>query len=58
MLAAVKEGSTGFLIDGYPREEEQGVLFESLIRPCHVTIYFSASDDTMLARYRERYQVY
>ena len=55
MLAAVAEGSTGFLIDGYPREEEQGVLFESLIRPCHVTIYYNASDDTMLARFARCY---
>ena len=32
MEKAVKEGSTGFLIDGYPREVEQGVAFESQVQ--------------------------
>ena len=50
MLSEMAEGSMGFLIDGYPREEEQAILFESMIRPCHVTIYYRANDDTMLAR--------
>jgi len=54
MLSEMAEGSMGFLIDGYPREEEQAILFESMIRPCHVTIYYRANDDTMLARMRKR----
>lgn len=29
MLEAVKKGTKGFLIDGYPREVKQGEQFES-----------------------------
>lgn len=32
MLAAVKKGTKGFLIDGYPREIKQGDQFESEVQ--------------------------
>jgi len=50
MEKAVKEGSTGFLIDGYPREVEQGVAFESQVAPCSVCLYYKATDATMTSR--------
>ncbi|KAK2704940.1 adenylate kinase isoenzyme 1-like [Artemia franciscana] len=44
------ESSKGFLIDGYPREVAQGILFEKEIAPCSAIIYFEASDETMTKR--------
>ncbi|KAK3781303.1 hypothetical protein RRG08_018932 [Elysia crispata] len=43
-----------FLIDGYPRELEQGVRFESEIVPCTNVLYFDVSDATMTSRLLER----
>jgi len=40
----------GFLIDGYPREVEQGLDFESKIAPCTLILYYNCSDDTMKTR--------
>ena len=31
MLKAVKAGSKGFLIDGYPKEVDQGMAFENQV---------------------------
>ena len=31
MVKAVKAGSKGFLIDGYPREVDQGIAFENQV---------------------------
>ncbi|XP_033731674.1 adenylate kinase isoenzyme 5-like isoform X3 [Pecten maximus] len=42
--------SSGFLIDGYPREMEQGTRFENEVTPCTCVLYFEASDDTMTQR--------
>ena len=42
MLAKV-EGSKGFLIDGYPREVDQGKEFEKEIAPCTKILYFEVS---------------
>ncbi|GFN77635.1 adenylate kinase isoenzyme 1 [Plakobranchus ocellatus] len=43
-----------FLIDGYPRELEQGVRFEGEIVPCTNVLYFDVSDGTMTSRLLER----
>ncbi|KAJ8920693.1 hypothetical protein NQ315_004832 [Exocentrus adspersus] len=42
--------SKGFLIDGYPREKEQGILFEQTIAPVNLILFFDASDDTLVER--------
>ncbi len=41
------QGSKGFLIDGYPREVDQGKQFEETIAPCTKILYFELSDETM-----------
>ncbi|XP_059179688.1 adenylate kinase isoenzyme 5-like isoform X2 [Physella acuta] len=43
-----------FLIDGYPRELDQGVKFEKEIAQCSYVLYFDVSDKTMTARLLER----
>ncbi|XP_078605176.1 uncharacterized protein LOC144878458 isoform X3 [Branchiostoma floridae x Branchiostoma japonicum] len=42
--------SQGFLIDGYPREVQQGVEFEEKIAACDCVLYFECSDETMMER--------
>ncbi|RZB66653.1 ADK and/or AAA 17 domain containing protein, partial [Asbolus verrucosus] len=42
--------SKGFLIDGYPREKEQGILFEERIAPVNVVLFFDASEKTLVDR--------
>jgi len=44
----------GFLIDGYPREVEQGVDFEDQIAPAALVLYFDVSDETMTERLLNR----
>ncbi|RZF38712.1 hypothetical protein LSTR_LSTR013702 [Laodelphax striatellus] len=46
--------SKGFLIDGYPRELEQGKQFEKTISPCDVILYLEANDDVMIERLLNR----
>lgn len=43
-----------FLIDGYPRELEQGTRFEKEIVPCVGVLYFDVSDETMTSRLLKR----
>lgn len=40
----------GFLIDGYPREVEQGIDFENKIAPCTLILYYDCKDETMTQR--------
>lgn len=42
--------SKGFLIDGYPREKEQGILFEKKIKPVDIVLFFDASEETLVKR--------
>ncbi|XP_066293891.1 uncharacterized protein [Branchiostoma lanceolatum] len=49
MLAKAGE-SQGFLIDGYPREVQQGAEFEEKIASCDCVLYFECSDETMTER--------
>ncbi|XP_037934434.1 adenylate kinase isoenzyme 1-like [Teleopsis dalmanni] len=42
--------STGYLIDGYPREKDQGAAFEKKIAPADLIIFFDCADETLVAR--------
>ncbi|KAL1424767.1 hypothetical protein MTO96_019912 [Rhipicephalus appendiculatus] len=44
----------GFLIDGYPRNVEQGDRFEAEVCKCTNLIYFEVKDETMHARLLKR----
>lgn len=55
MLATV-DSSKGYLIDGYPREVNQGVEFEKQIAPCKICLYVEVSDETMKKRLLHRGQ--
>jgi len=46
--------TSGFLIDGYPREVQQGEEFENQIKACNLILYFDVADDTMLKRLLKR----
>lgn len=46
--------SKGFLIDGYPRQIDQGLEFEKQIAPCTLVLHVHASDDTMKKRLLHR----
>uniref|UniRef100_A0AC35UHX6 AK 1 n=1 Tax=Rhabditophanes sp. KR3021 TaxID=114890 RepID=A0AC35UHX6_9BILA len=50
MVNAVKKGSKGFLIDGYPREVKQGQEFEKEIQEAKSVIYFHVSEATLVKR--------
>lgn len=49
-IARTKGSAKGFLIDGYPREKNQGVEFERQIAPADLAIFFDCSEDTMVQR--------
>ncbi|KAG4073925.1 hypothetical protein HA402_014130 [Bradysia odoriphaga] len=46
--------SKGFLIDGYPRQKDQGAAFEQAIAPVDLILYFECRDETMVARILHR----
>ena len=46
--------SKGFLIDGYPRELEQGKKFENDVAPVNCVLYFHVADETMKSRLLKR----
>jgi len=48
--------SKGFLIDGYPREVEQGIKFENTIGECTFVLWIDASQETMMKRLLHRAQ--
>lgn len=54
--AMIKKASTskGFLIDGYPRELDQGKKFESEVAPVKAVLYFEVADETMKKRLLKR----
>jgi len=55
MVNAVNAGPcNGFLIDGYPREIDQGVKFEEKIKPCALVIDFDVPDEIMVERLIKR----
>jgi len=54
--AMIKKASTskGFLIDGYPRELDQGKKFEADVAPVKAVLYFEVADETMKKRLLKR----
>jgi len=54
MVEAVQKGSKGFLIDGYPREVQQGEQFENEIQEAALVIYFECTSETLTNRLLER----
>lgn len=46
--------SKGYLIDGYPRELEQGMRFEAQVAPVTACVSFEVADDTMVKRLLKR----
>jgi len=46
--------SKGFLIDGYPRELEQGKRFEAEVAPVTACVSFEVKDETMVKRLLKR----
>lgn len=46
--------SSGFLIDGYPRELDQGTRFEEEVAAVECVLYFEVEDATMKARLLKR----
>lgn len=44
----------GYLIDGYPREVEQGELFCNQIGEPHIIIYLECPDDVLMERLLQR----
>jgi len=54
VMKALKAGTKGFLIDGYPREVDQGLMFARKIRDCDVVLFFDAKDETMTSRLLKR----
>ncbi|KAK1339883.1 hypothetical protein QTO34_018443 [Cnephaeus nilssonii] len=55
-MAASLRHTTGFLIDGYPREVKQGEEFGRRIGDPHLVICMDCSADTMTNRLRQRSQ--
>lgn len=41
--------SKGFLIDGYPRQKDQGAAFEQAIAPVDLILYFECRDVSKFA---------
>lgn len=54
MCQACARGSRGFLIDGYPRDIDQGKQFEAEIQPSQLVIFFDASEETLVKRLLKR----
>ncbi|XP_047987826.1 adenylate kinase isoenzyme 1-like [Leguminivora glycinivorella] len=44
----------GFVLDGFPKEKSQAVMFEKRIRPCTVIFYLEATSDTLTRRLVKR----
>lgn len=53
-MIAHADHSKGFLIDGYPREVQQGIEFENTIAPCTFVLWIDASQETMVQRLLKR----
>jgi len=54
--AMIKKAATskGYLIDGYPRELEQGKKFENDVAVVQSVLYFQVEDETMKKRLLKR----
>lgn len=49
-MGKVDDSVKGFLIDGYPRQKDQGAAFETAIAPVDIILYFECKDATMVSR--------
>lgn len=57
--AAMKKvtGSKGFLIDGYPRQKDQGAAFEQAIAPVDLILYFECRDVSKFVEIRHHFAI-
>merc|ERR1712042_395401 len=53
-MIKVFDESNGYVIDGFPRDVEQGKKFEEKIAPCQAVFFLEASDEHMKSRLLER----
>lgn len=49
-MIKVINSTVGYLVDGYPREKDQGVAFEKYIAPVDLILYFECAEETMVKR--------
>lgn len=49
-MIKVINNTVGYLVDGYPREKDQGAAFEKYIAPVDLILYFECADETMVKR--------
>lgn len=49
-MIKVINSTVGYLVDGYPREKDQGAAFEKYIAPVDLILYFECADETMVKR--------
>uniref|UniRef100_A0A1I8ATI1 AK 1 n=1 Tax=Steinernema glaseri TaxID=37863 RepID=A0A1I8ATI1_9BILA len=54
MSKAIELGTKGFLIDGYPRDVQQGEQFEAEIQICKLVFYFEVDDEILIERLLKR----
>lgn len=52
------ESSKGFLIDGYPRQKDQGAAFEQAIAPVDLILYFECRDVSKCVRIDENISIF
>lgn len=53
-MEKVADSTVGYLIDGYPREKDQGAAFETHIAKVDIILYFECAEDTMVQRILHR----
>lgn len=44
----------GYLIDGFPRQQEQGIQFELEVCPCKLMLFYNCDDEVLVSRLLER----
>lgn len=49
-----KENCEYFLIDGFPRNVQQGIAFEEQVTPCSALIFFDCPEDVLIERLLNR----
>lgn len=54
MAEQIKQGTSQFLIDGFPRAMQQALTFEETVVPSRFTLFFDCPEDTMLKRLLNR----
>ncbi|KAJ2944493.1 hypothetical protein O0L34_g3837 [Tuta absoluta] len=56
-IKAKAKNTNGFVVDGYPREKRQGMLFEQEIAPATIFIFLDAKRETLTDRHVGRAKV-